>query len=777
MSVTARRLTKRQKMSLQFQSWAPPQMPRAQLERIVPHVAADGLACALGLVGGKLTVSLSRVAAAVVRVEGWKPHGYTRAGDFTREKLDRSSRWLWDLAALGEGLSLPGLEAALWGRDGRRPLGRVAATFIARVATPASVGAWIELARGSTVRALQQAVREARQAGSNAPVGDAAARVASTSKKEESTSTPGTSSPVATTDPQTRRVLEPELDEDESYEARFSVPPAVRAAFEEALDLHRAVTGHQASLSSFTEALAAEACAGACPPDTEIVQIEHTDRARAFEERLACDSRMWKILGLPQLVSADLDPSSGLNSQPGPDSQPGPSSKPGPREIDRNRLGNGQPIPFDPTATDSRPEMAAVRELLQRIESRTALEPTGDPKKLVRELRALVALESEIERSLGRLLAEMDRRRDWACLQFRDLGHYAEQRLGISRRTAERRAGLVRALRPLPQVRTAYETGQISQHAAWLLYGIFKRGSSADHSAVDARNDHGANSNPETKDGKQPTVPRSKLARLQALDSRFARPWIARAREATVKRLSDDARWTVLVEHGLLGIQETSRGFPLPPSDADWHASLRRVPGMARERVARLGWQALERTHDNVFLRLRIPQDLAALFLASVEGARRDLEVRAPGNVETIRGLPPSLTAARRFRKKGMPVPTWAALLALLEDYVRVWDDPKGTQKRQWDATYERDGYRCMAPGCTARCGIEDHHIHYRAHQGSDEPWNQLCLCKFHHQQGEHGNFARVRGKAPLDVIWRLGASDLGSWFRNERRIPNPNTG
>ena len=52
MSVTARRLTKRQKMSLQFQCWAPREMPRAQLERIVLHVAADGLACGLSLAGG-----------------------------------------------------------------------------------------------------------------------------------------------------------------------------------------------------------------------------------------------------------------------------------------------------------------------------------------------------------------------------------------------------------------------------------------------------------------------------------------------------------------------------------------------------------------------------------------------------------------------------------------------------------------------------------------------------------------------------------------------------
>ena len=32
---------------------------------------------------------------------------------------------------------------------------------------------------------------------------------------------------------------------------------------------------------------------------------------------------------------------------------------------------------------------------------------------------------------------------------------------------------------------------------------------------------------------------------------------------------------------------------------------------------------------------------------------------------------------------------------------------------------------------------------------------------------------ARVRGRAPLDVTWRLGLETLASWYRNEKRIDN----
>jgi len=46
-----------------------------------------------------------------------------------------------------------------------------------------------------------------------------------------------------------------------------------------------------------------------------------------------------------------------------------------------------------------------------------------------------------------------------------------------------------------------------------------------------------------------------------------------------------------------------------------------------------------------------------------------------------------------------------------------------------------------------------------------------MALCSFHHLQGEHGRFARVRGKAPLDVVWRLGTPELATWWKNERRL------
>jgi hypothetical protein len=79
-----------------------------------------------------------------------------------------------------------------------------------------------------------------------------------------------------------------------------------------------------------------------------------------------------------------------------------------------------------------------------------------------------------------------------------------------------------------------------------------------------------------------------------------------------------------------------------------------------------------------------------------------------------------------------------------------------------------------MAPGCSSRSNLEVHHVEYHSYGGSDEDGNLVCLCAFHHLRGEHGGRLRVRGQAPVGLVWRLGRSELAEWFRNERRVPAP---
>ena len=78
-------------------------------------------------------------------------------------------------------------------------------------------------------------------------------------------------------------------------------------------------------------------------------------------------------------------------------------------------------------------------------------------------------------------------------------------------------------------------------------------------------------------------------------------------------------------------------------------------------------------------------------------------------------------------------------------------------------ADFERDGFRCTVPGCTARSNLQSHHIWFRSQGGPDLPWNRTTLCAYHHQRGVHDGRIRIRGRAPADLQFELGSEgELG---------------
>ena len=70
---------------------------------------------------------------------------------------------------------------------------------------------------------------------------------------------------------------------------------------------------------------------------------------------------------------------------------------------------------------------------------------------------------------------------------------------------------------------------------------------------------------------------------------------------------------------------------------------------------------------------------------------------------------------------------------------------------------FERDGWRCTVPGCTARRNLESHHLRFRSAGGADEPWNRTTLCVFHHQRGVHTGRLGISGRAPGGLLFALG--------------------
>jgi len=614
----------------------------------------DAIAVQLRRALDRVALPLALAASAFVVNRGWVPFGYARLEDHSRERFDRSSRWVRDLAVLGGALAtMPEIGEALVGSDGHHPIGRVAALVVARVASPESVGCWIDLARTVTVRKLKAAARQARETQSCWP-------------------------------PPSEDKPEPDNSKEEDNQAnrlvRFLVPDPVLAAFDETLALHRAVSGQEVTVTSLVEALVAEGFAGPSPPDAESVTLRPAPDETAVEEALARATANW----------ADLEGSSDES-------------------------------------------IAVSAACLRRLEFCSERAGRGSPPELDLQIRTLLGLEDELERHLGRVLQDLSDRGGWPRLMFRGAGHYAEQRLGLARRTLQNRAMLSRALRRFPRLREAYERGDVGLEAALLVVRMLRSAPVVDRASEEA--------------------------------------WVERARECTIKRLRDERR--AHARDRFVG--PVVPGARPPLSDEVWHASLRLEPGMQRRRVFRLGLLAVERGCADVFLRLRLPADLAALFLAVAESATRRLEQevdRVPWdqpdpNPDAL----PSWRAARTFSIRCRRVPVWVGLLAMLEDYVCTWDDPEGMPKRASDRTYTRDGWRCTAPGCTSRRNLEDHHLEYRSGGGIDDPSNRTTLCRFHHQLGEHGMFASCRGTAPLGIQWSLGRDAIGGYYRNERVV------
>jgi hypothetical protein len=88
-------------------------------------------------------------------------------------------------------------------------------------------------------------------------------------------------------------------------------------------------------------------------------------------------------------------------------------------------------------------------------------------------------------------------------------------------------------------------------------------------------------------------------------------------------------------------------------------------------------------------------------------------------------------------------------------------------------ADFERDGFRCTAPGCTGRRNLHSHHIRYRSHAGPDEPWNRTTLCAWHHERALHlERTLRIRGRAPDRLVFALGCEPAERFRSGDVRIP-----
>jgi len=120
----------------------------------------------------------------------------------------------------------------------------------------------------------------------------------------------------------------------------------------------------------------------------------------------------------------------------------------------------------------------------------------------------------------------------------------------------------------------------------------------------------------------------------------------------------------------------------------------------------------------------------------------------------------------------------WECFLLFVRALRETWENREDPHWRRRYRVLERDGWRCKAPGCTSRSGLNAHHVTFRSQQGSDFAENLVTLCVGHHQQGLHEGRIRCFGTAP-DALWwdmgvKPGADPLAMYFGDRRVYRRP---
>jgi hypothetical protein len=225
---------------------------------------------------------------------------------------------------------------------------------------------------------------------------------------------------------------------------------------------------------------------------------------------------------------------------------------------------------------------------------------------------------------------------------------------------------------------------------------------------------------------------------------RTARRWVRLARlGAAAPAVARALRSGEITAMQAVLVAETVR----PETAATWVTHARGVT------LRRLEQDVAEARRAEVVVTFTSSRDSANVFLLAVAAAKLHLAEHQLAKGELAKG---QLT-----KRDGKAVRTADALSWMLGHAIAAWQQ-QGTLFRDY-ADFERDGFRCTVPGCTARRSLQSHHVVFRSAGGPDEPWNRTTLCAFHHHRGVHARTISVRGRAADDLVFALGIRNSDS--------------
>ncbi|HKY32364.1 MAG TPA: HNH endonuclease signature motif containing protein [Candidatus Polarisedimenticolia bacterium] len=388
------------------------------------------------------------------------------------------------------------------------------------------------------------------------------------------------------------------------------------------------------------------------------------------------------------------------------------------------------------------PLRRTARQVRFRSDPMAGLDPGGkdDPADLHRRIRWLLRLEGALSWHEGRLLRLVAAMKLFRRLGASSLEQYAVELLGRSRRGAWWLVSLTKALHGLPKVASAWRQGLIT--------------------ALEAKEV-------------------SRVARPATQDE-----WLARARCSTLRALREDIAFVL----------DEKTDPPLPPRRTEADDPPGCAPGPAGaawkggpETESEAGRPVEEAAPGPVRPRLQTCARGGKAPLRSTLASRADrwrmaLEKDRPEMVRRVLGnqrphrvvrfsLPASLAAvweaelARLGSQWPWPelAPTTGRLAALiLLGFIQQWGFAEPECGTLAHKVMVRDGWRCQAPYCETRGGLNAHHMVFLSRGGPDEEWNMVCVCRAHHASIHDGRMA-VRGRAPDRVEWAMGLDAEGT--------------
>jgi hypothetical protein len=682
--------------------------------------------------------------------ERYRSLGNVRAVDFVRERLGLKrgkARWL---AKLGRGVrAVPELDAAL----SRGQLSPSQVVELLRVIGPGTSAeerrAWTGRAAGLTVRALRAVIQaeveerklsSGRQDTSLAPdSGDGSTHTVSISNLQGGLRGglhPGLN------------ILDPQAPDDGDW-LSVAVPARLGEIWSMSIDLARKVAGHHAPHHQCAEWIAADYLAGVGDEDPE-----ETKRHEEVYRRERCAAVLGRLMeGRRARTSIFDEMASGVTTSV--------LSAPTSGSCDA-----GSRAAHWPDLSWSQPPLALGA--LERVDD------AADAWQLSAILEQLTARKRRLRLALGEHLERLRQTRSWEELGFASFDEYCDERLGFGRRRAESLIRFDKLLRRYKRIRRAYLRGALSYTAAQKLLGVVHRSTErlwvewaiglscrdidrtveyaaifmlpgadpgvlrryahqlgAQSGGIVGMNGAGLGS---THGGASRSAsiahtfaPQSRADGAPGNGNRAAQTFAPLSRADGAPGNGNRAAHTFAPlsrADGPLGNgNRTALGWPLPPT------SIRGKP-----RIAGLE-HAISDQPERLVARIRFfaPSESLQVVRRAIRRCRQVLE--QPGDP---------------YR------PDWCFLEVILVQFILEHDTPRTRRFLREHAILARDNFCCAIPDCTSRSQLESHHIWMQSDQGPDDAWNQVSLCKGHHDL-VHAGVIELGGWAPWALYVRQG--------------------